>query len=187
MNPRTAGFAALLIGTAAATAGAADTYKVDAVHSAVVFRVKHMNASYAYGRFNDIAGTFTLDGTAPQSMAFQVKVDSIDTANAQRDTHLKAADFFDAAKYPAIQFESKSVKKAGEAYEVSGDLTLKGVTKPVTAKLEVVGTGKGPTGGAIAGIEATFVIKRTEFNMPTGAPNMIGDEVRLVVSIEGAK
>lgn len=187
MSPRAAGFLALLLAGSIGTTFAADAYKVDPVHSAVIFRVKHMNTSQAYGRFNDVAGTFELEGNAPASMAFTVKVDSLDTANAARDTHLKSAEFFDAGKHPAITFTSKSVKKAGEHHEVTGDLTLKGVTRPVTARVEVVGTGKGPKGGAIAGIEATFTIKRTEFNMPFGAPDLVGDEVRLVVSVEGGK
>lgn len=189
---RAAGLAALLFpligaATTATAAAADDAYKVDPVHSTVIFRVKHMNTSYAYGRFNDVTGTFALDGNAPASMSFAVKVGSIDTANADRDKHLKSAEFFDEAQHPTITFTSKSVKKVGDRHEVSGDLTLKGVTRPVTARVELAGAGKDPKGGPIAGIEATFTIKRSEFNMPFGAPNLVGDEVRLVVSIEGGK
>lgn len=186
MNPSRPAIALILLG-AAAPAWAADAYKVDPVHSSVIFRVKHMNTSHAYGRFNDIAGQFALDGGVPASMAFTVKSGSIDTANVDRDNHLKSAEFFDAAKFPTITFVSKSVRKAGDHYETQGDLTLKGVTRPVTATVELVGTGKDPKGGATAGIEATFTIKRTEFNMPFGAPNLVGDEVRLVVSVEGGQ
>jgi polyisoprenoid-binding protein YceI len=166
---------------------AADTYKVDAAHSAIVFRVKHMNTSNSWGRFNDVSGTFGIDGSMPTAFDFTVKAASIDTANEKRDTHLKSPDFLNVRQFPTITFKSKDVKKNGELYEVTGDLTLHGVTKPVMAKVEVTGTGKGPTGGAIAGFEATLDIKRSEFGMTFGVPNMVGDDVRIIVSAEGGK
>ncbi len=165
----------------------ADTYKVDTVHSSIVFRVKHMNTSYAWGRFNDFTGTFAMEGDTPSAFDFTVKAASVDTANEKRDTHLKGADFFNARQFPTMTFKSKDVRKAGNAYDVTGDLTLHGVTKSVTAKVEVTGTGKGPTGGTIAGFEATLEIKRTDFGMSYGAPNMLGDDVRIIVSVEGGK
>lgn len=170
-----------------ALAWAADTYKVDAIHSSIVFKVKHMNASYSWGRFNDIAGTFAMDGTTPTAFDFTVKAASIDTANEKRDGHLKGPDFFNVRQFPTITFKSKDVKKAGNLYDVTGDLTLHGVTKPVTAKVEVTGSGRGPTGGAIAGFEATLDIKRSEFGMSYGVPNAVGDDVRIIVSVEGGK
>lgn len=173
-----------------ALALAAETYKVDAAHSAVVFKVKHMNTSNAYGRFNDIAGTFTLDDANPAAMSldFAVKADSIDTANAKRDGHLKGPDFFNVRQFPTITFKSKAVTKSGSKYLVTGDLTLHGVTKPVEVTVEPTGKGKNPqSGGAIAGIEATFVIKRSDFGMAYGVPDAVGDEVHIIVSAEGGK
>lgn len=181
---------AILLAVPAAHATAADTYKVDASHSAVVFKVKHMNTSNAYGRFNDIAGTFTLDEANPAACAFDftVKADSIDTANAQRDQHLKNQDFFNVRQFPTITFKSKTVAKSGPKYKVTGDLTLHGVTKPVEVVIEPIGKGKNPQGGGeIAGIEATFAIKRSEFGMTYGVPNAVGDDVQLIVSVEGGK
>src|SRR5262249_49789347 len=120
-------------GLVAPAVDAADTFKVDTVHSSIVFKVKHMNTSYAWGRFNDFTGTFSLDDQDPgaSTLDFVVKATSIDTGNAMRDRHLKSPDFFNAAQYQTITFKSTSVTKGGEDYEVKGNLTLHGVTKPI--------------------------------------------------------
>lgn len=173
-----------------ALALAAETYKVDPSHSSVVFKVKHMNTSNAYGRFNDIAGTFTLDEANPANCRFEftVKADSIDTANAKRDEHLKGSDFFNVRQFPTIAFRSTSTAKAGDKYRVGGDLSLHGVTKPVEVTIEPIGRGKNPRSGAgIAGIEAVFVVKRSDFGMSYGLPDAVGDEVTLIVSLEGSE
>lgn len=165
------------------------TYDVDAVHSSVVFRIKHLNAAYFYGRFNEIAGTFVLDDADPARGSFdvQVKVASVDTANADRDKHLKSPDFFDAEQFPLITFKSRSVKKAGETtLEVAGDLTLHGVTRPLTVKIERTGSGTGMRGEFRGGWETVFEIKRSDFGM-TKLIGPVGDEVRLIVSVEGVR
>lgn len=172
------------------TAGAASgAYTVDAVHSTVIFRIKHMNAGYSYGRFNDLAGTFLLDDARPEasSIAITVQTESIDTANEKRDQHLRSPDFFSAKEFPTITFKSTQVKKSGSAFEVVGDLTLHGVTKPVTATVEPSGTGKGRQGESLAGLEARFTIKRSDFGMTTYLPTALGDEVNLIVALEGAR
>lgn len=182
-----AGLAAGQRGAApAAAAAAAASYKVDPVHSMVIFKVKHMGAGNFYGRFNQVSGTFTIDDADPSKsrVEFEVKADSIDTANKQREDHLKGPDFFNVVQFPAITFKGKEVKKSGEgAYEVAGDLTLHGVTKPLKAKVEHVGSGKGRGGGAIAGFEATFTVKRSDFGM-NFMVGPLGDEVHLIVSVE---
>jgi polyisoprenoid-binding protein YceI len=192
---------ALLIGLVALTHGAAPaaasppagaaaaaSYKVDPVHSVVIFKVKHMGAGNFYGRFNQVSGTFTIDAADPSKgmVDFQVKADSIDTANKQRDDHLKGPDFFNVVQFPSITFKGKEIKKAGEnAYEVAGDLTLHGVTKPLKAKVEQVGTGKGRAGEPLAGFEATFTVKRGDFGMTYGG-GALGEEVSVIVSVECA-
>jgi polyisoprenoid-binding protein YceI len=171
------------------SAEAADSYKADPVHSSVVFKIKHMNTSYSWGRFNDISGTFALDEQNPaqSQLNFQVKTASVDTGNPARDRHIKSPDFLNAVQFSTITFKSKSVSAAGkDAYEVSGDLTLHGVTKPVTVKLNKTGAGTDPRRRPIAGIEATFTLKRSEFGM-TNMVGPIGDEVWLNVSVEGGK
>jgi polyisoprenoid-binding protein YceI len=170
----------------ASAAAAAASYKVDSVHSMVIFKVKHMGAGNFYGRFNQVSGTFTIDDADPAKgqVDFQVKADSIDTANTKRDEHLKSIDFFNVVQFPSIAFKGKEVKKTGEtSYEVAGDLTLHGVTKPLQAKVEKVGTGKGRGGDTITGFEATFMVKRTDFGMTYGA-GALGDEVHVIVSVE---
>jgi len=159
---------------------------VDPVHSALTFRVKHMNTSYAYGRFNVIAGTFAIDETDPakSSFDFTVKTASVDTGNPGRDTHLKNTDFFNATQYPNITFKSKTVSSSGKGtLEVTGDLTLHGVTKSITVPIEYA-TGKDMRGGPIGGIEAVFTIKRSDFGMK-GMIGPVGDDVKIMLAAEG--
>jgi polyisoprenoid-binding protein YceI len=171
-------------------ANAAASYKVDKVHSTVLFRVKHLNTSFAYGRFNDIAGQFAFDDQDPTQsrFEFEVKTASIDTGSPQRDGHLKSPDFFNAVQFPTITFKSKSVSKgAKDEFQVSGDLTLHGVTRPVEAKVVHTGTGKDMRGKAIAGLEATFWVKRSEFKMSPKMIGPVGDDVLVTVSVEGGQ
>jgi polyisoprenoid-binding protein YceI len=173
----------------AAPALAADVYKVDTVHSTVLFKIKHMNTSYSYGRFNAIQGTFLLDEQNPSNSSFDVTVKSasVDTGNEGRDGHIKKADFLNATQFPTISFKSTSVAAAGKGtYEVMGNLTLHGVTKPIKVALESTGAGKDPRGRSIAGVEGAFRIKRSEFGM-TGMQGAVGDDVVLTISLEGGK
>ncbi len=167
---------------------AAETYKVDPVHSMTVFRIKHL-VSYSYGRFNDLSGTFNIDTETPakSSVELEVKIESVDTFNEKRDQHLKSPDFFNAKQFPVITFKSKAVKKINEdTYEVTGDLSLHGVTRPLTLKVQQTGAGKDPWGGYRIGFETTFTLKRSEFGI-TFMPDVVGDEVRMTVSIEGIR
>jgi polyisoprenoid-binding protein YceI len=162
-------------------------FDVDPVHSTNVFRIKHVNTTWFYGRFNDISGSFEMDPTGKDLLSVEasIKVDSIDTNNATRDSHLKAPELFDAAKHPTITFKSTSLKKKGtDEYEVKGELTLHGVTKTLTVMLDYTGSTEHPKMGHRAGVETTFTIKRSDFGM--GAmTDMLSDEVRLTVSLEG--
>ena len=171
------------------SAVAADNYKVDTVHSSVVFRIKHANASYFWGRINDPAGSFTLDEADPGKSSFTVELQAakVDTANERRDNHLRSPDFFNAKQYPNITFKSTSVKKLEEnKLEVTGDLTLHGQTKPVTAVVELVGKGEFPKGTTRAGVEATINVKMSDFGIK-GMPGALGDDVRIVAGLEGTK
>src|SRR5262249_22090455 len=136
----------------------------------------------------DIAGTFTLDSADPAQtkLQFQVKSASVDTGNARRDQHLKGPDFFNVVQFPTISFTSKSVTKSGDDYEVNGDLTLHVVTKPVPVCVPPSGSGKGPTGRAIAGIEANFTLRRTDFGM-SNMVGPVGDDVWVSVGVEGIR
>lgn len=163
-------------------------YEVDAVHSAVIFRVKHNEAAFNYGRFNELSGTVDFDeANGLSGVALTVNAGSVDTANKDRDNHLRSPDFFNAKQFPEVTFKSTSVKKAGEhAYEVTGDFTLMGVTKPLTVTVNHTGNGKTMRGTAVAGFEAEFTITRSEFGMTKYLP-AVGDEVTLIVGIEAVK
>lgn len=178
-----------LLIAASSPAAALDVYEVDPVHSAVSFRIKHLGISYVHGRFNNAAGTVTFDREMPGNNAVKVsvKVADIDTNNADREKHLKSPYFFDAEKYPVISFESETFKKIGaDIYEVSGPLTLHGVTRPLTVRVLHVGSGQDPWGGYRSGFETTFTIKRSDFGM-TGMIGSVGDDVELTVNIEGVR
>lgn len=169
-------------------AGLADTYKVDPVHSSIVFRIGHLKVSNVTGRFNGATGTVEYDPAAPEKTSFDVKVASkdVDTANTTRDTHLRSADFFDVEKYPTIGFKSNNVKSAGEdTFEVTGDLTLHGVTKPITITLKHTGTGADAQGVARSGFATEFTINRTDYGMKSSMG--VADEVKLMVTLEVAK
>ena len=168
---------------------AADNYKVDPVHSSVIFRIQHAGVSYFYGRFNDKEGTISVDEADPTKDTFDVsiKADSLDTASPARDKHVKSADFFSVQEFPTIQFKSKSVKSAGDKkLDVTGDLTLHGTTKEITVTLEQTGMADIPRMGKRVGFEGTFTIKRSDYGM-NKMLDMLGDEIKLMVSIEAAK
>jgi polyisoprenoid-binding protein YceI len=181
----------VLTAALALPARAADSYKVDPVHSAVHFRVKHMDLGYIYGRFNKFSGSFTLDPTNPAKSSLEIKVEaaSVDTNNDKRDEHLRKPDFFNVKEHPLISFKAKKFKKQGKnTFEVTGNLTLRGTTRPVTVKLEQVGSGKDPGGMFRTGLEAVFTIKRSEFGMKAGLDKrMIGDRIRIMVAVEGIR
>lgn len=178
-------FASSLLSIVVSGAAEPKSFKIDTVHSTVIFKVLHLNAGNAYGRFNDIQGEVVYDDESPEKSAVNitVKADSIDTANAKRDEHLRSPDFLNAAEFPNITFKSNSAKKLGEKeFELAGDLTLHGVTKPVTARLVHIGSVPDPRAGGIrAGAEARFTIKQSDFGMK---PKGVGDEVDIIVSTE---
>jgi polyisoprenoid-binding protein YceI len=184
-----AALGALALALGAAPARAAEPYKVDPVHATAIFRIKHLSVGYTWGRFNDVTGDFTWDDANPAGISFDlhVKPESIDTHNDKRDQHLKGPDFFNVREYPDIAFKSTQVR-ALEAnnYEVTGNLTLHGVTRPLTLRLEHTGAGKDPLGMYRRGVETTLVIRRSDFGIKA-LPDGVGDEVRIMVSIEGVR
>jgi polyisoprenoid-binding protein YceI len=178
--------AVLVVGLFTGVAGA-ETYAVDGVHSFAFFRIKHNNVGYVYGRINAPEGTIEYDAAKPEATAFNItlRTANIDTANTQRDNHLKSATFFNAAEFPTITFKSTAVKKGeGANLEVTGDLTLHGVKKPVTVTVEKTGE----TAGArpVIGFEGTFTIKRSDFDMKEML-NGAGDDVRITVAFEAGR
>lgn len=181
---------ALSLGFALAPAlTAADTYAVDPVHTVALFKVKHLGVSHSYGRFNDIAGSIVYDAANPSASKVDITIQaaSIDTFNQKRDAHLTGPDFFDAKQFPTLTFVSTGFKKvADQNYEVTGNFTLHGVTKPLTLTVVKVGEGKDPWNGYRIGFDATFTIKRSEFGI-TKMLDGIGDEVAITFATEAIK
>ena len=167
----------------------AETYSIDPVHSSVGFSIRHL-VGRTSGSFTGFSGTISYDEAAPAStsIAGTVNIGSIDTANEKRDGHLKSADFFDAGKYPTMGFVSTSVKSAKAGMlQVSGNLTLHGVTKMVEFPVEVLGVGMHPmTKKPVAGFSADFVIKRSDFGVNSwlDQAGVLGDEVKVSLLIE---
>jgi polyisoprenoid-binding protein YceI len=166
----------------------AQEYTLDASHAAVSFRISHLGLSWTVGRFNDVAGDFTIDREDPSKSSFRltIKTAGLDTGNAKRDEHLKSPDFFNVKQFPAITFQSTSVQPTKNGYEVTGDLSLHGETKSV--KLTLVGgrTAEFPKGVQRTGFSTEAVVKRSEFGMDKFA-EAVGDDVQVFVSFEGTK
>jgi polyisoprenoid-binding protein YceI len=177
--------AALIAFVSTTTAFAAD-YNVDPVHTSLIYRIKHLASSYSYGRFDNPSGTFSFDPDHMDQTTFDmtVPVGDIDTGNPKRDPDLKGPDFFNAKEFPTMTFKSTAVKVDGKTLQVTGDLTIHGVTKSVTIPLDYIGTGPGMMGEVRSGFEGTINIKRSDFGM-TAMMQAVGDDVRLIISIEG--
>ncbi|TZG29619.1 YceI family protein [Sphingomonas montanisoli] len=167
----------------------AGTYKADPGHTQVGFNVMHLGFSYYRGLFGDISGTLTLDPKAPDKakVSIDVPIAGVVTTHEKLNEHLKGADFFDAAKFPTAHFESTSVKVSGTKAVIAGNLTIKGITKPVTLDAHFVGAGKmfNPMTKANSeqvGFEATTTIKRSDFGVSYGIP-LVPDAVPLTISV----
>lgn len=176
--------ASVLTATLIAGAAHADTYAIDSSHSQAVFRLSHLGVGAFWGMFYKVEGTVVTEPSP--SISLTIDGNSLFTADKKRDDHLKGPDFFNTKQFPALSFKSTEVKKAGAGYEVTGDLTIRGTTKKVTAKVEGVGVGKDPWGATRAGWEAKLTIKRSEFGM-NFMPGGLGEEVQLILAVEGVK
>lgn len=163
-------------------------YAIDPVHSSVLFKIKHMGSSWFFGRFNSIKGTLTYAADAPEAckVEIEVPIDSVDTNDEKRNTHLKSADFFDAAQFKTATFKSKKVEKSANGMKVTGDLSMHGVTKELSFNIEVTGSGKGMKGEELVGFYGTLELKRGDFGIKT-YPGALGEEVTLMVSLETSK
>ena len=172
---------------AAQNAAAAMTF--DPVHSMALFRIQHLEAGQFWGRFNGVEGSVSWpldDASAPMIKAI-AKVERVDTGSEKLDGNLKGPNFFNAKEFPEIAFTTTAGTRVGERHwTLTGDLSLHGVTKPVTVDCVVTGVGKGPTGKKV-GFECQLTIKRSEFGMTWGIekpPKALGDEVKLVIGLE---
>ncbi len=168
---------------------APETFEIDPVHSFVIFKVRHMNVGNAYGEFNNFKGTVVQDKEAPEKSSLQMEVDvkSLDTKNEKRDQHVLGPDFLNANQFPTMTFKSESAKKLSEnQFELTGQFTLHGVTKPLTLKVEKIGEATDPKGVTRVGGESTFTIKRSEFGI-SKMMDMLGDDITVTVALEAIK
>jgi polyisoprenoid-binding protein YceI len=185
--------AVLAVGLLAAGMVAGDTYKLDAAHTEIQFKVKHLGISTVTGKFKEFDGSFDFDPNNLTSLKAKatVKTASIDTANSGRDDHLRSADFFDAESYPEIKFASTKVEGlGGQKMRVHGELTMRGVTKPIVLEGEFTGAAEF-MGTNRAGFTATGKINRQDFGvswsklLDTGGL-VVSDEVVIVLEIQGS-
>jgi polyisoprenoid-binding protein YceI len=170
----------------------AGTWDVDAVHSEASFVVRHMVVSKVRGRFDKFEATIvTADDPLQSSIEATIDAGSINTNQEQRDTHVRSADFLDVENHPVITFRSSAVRPAGDHFALDGDLTIRGVTKPVTLELEVNGFTPDPYGGTRAGFSASTEINRPDFGVSYNGPipgadsaMVLSDKVTLNLEIE---
>ena len=162
-----------------------EVYDIDPVHSWVGFSIRHIFTQVP-GYFSKVKGSFTVDRSDHEKNSVESVIDvaSITTTSAQRDEHLRSGSFFDAAKYPAMTFKSKVWKKSGEdTFAVTGDLTIRDVTKEVVLKVKSLGFGPGMQGAAVSGWELSTKIDRRDYGITTGQ-GPIGNEVAITINIE---
>jgi len=168
----------------------AGTWTIDPSHSEVGFSVRHLMVSKVKGNFATFEGTLTIaEDPLQSSVNAEVDLGSINTRDEGRDGHLKSADFFDTENHPKLTFASTSVAAKGSDYAVTGDLTIKGTTKPVVLDLEFNGVGPDPWGGTRAGFSAETEISRKDFGIDFEVPMdgggvVVGDKIKVVLEIE---
>ena len=165
------------------------TWAIDPVHSTVGFSIRHLMVSKVRGSFNDFSGSITVAEDGTPSVVAVINVDSVDTKNADRDAHVKSADFFDHEQFPTATFTSTELRAKGDDYVLAGEFTLRGVTKTVELALEYNGVNPGMGQGPVAGVEATTVLNRKDFgisiDMPLeGGGAVLGDKITITLEIE---
>ncbi|HEY4357699.1 MAG TPA: YceI family protein [Acidobacteriaceae bacterium] len=187
---------ALLLAAGAGVANAqAKDWKIDPNHSEADFAIKHMAISTVHGTFRGLSGVIHFDPANVAKSGVEATIDAttVDTGVQARDNHLKSPDFFDVAKFPTLTFKSTAVKKAGEGYEVIGDLTMHGVTKSVVLKLETPGKEQaGQRGELHRGFTATTTVNRKDFGLNwngtlKSGDSTVGDDVRIELDIEAVQ
>jgi polyisoprenoid-binding protein YceI len=190
----TAGAALLLAATSSsseaaaptpAAPAAATTYKIDTGHSNILFRCKHLDVAYQWGRFDEFGGSFTLaEDASASSVEVTVDAASVNSNSEGRDKHLSGPDFFDAKQFPQITFSSTKVAaKEGDVFTITGDLTLRGVTKEITFDVQKIGEADTRMGRR-AGFEGSFVIDRMDYGVKAYG-DTLGHDVTMTFAIEG--
>jgi polyisoprenoid-binding protein YceI len=185
-------FAVLAMLITASAFAATEAFSIDKNHSEATFQVRHM-VSRVSGKFDDFGGTISVDRANPgvSSVEFTIKTPSINTGVADRDKHLRSADFFEVEKFPEITFKSTSIKPSSkkDVYDVTGNFTMHGVTKTITLPVEFLGFAKGPRGKEVAGFTAKTTINRKDYGIVwnralDAGGTLLSDDVDITVNIE---
>ena len=168
------------------------TWAIDPAHSSIDFSVRHLMVSKVRGRFETFSGHITVAPDGTPAVTAEIDIASLNTGNAQRDDHVKSPDFFDAANHPVATFASTAVRPNGEAYLLDGNLSIKGVTWPVTLNLEFNGVSPGQGYGEVSGYDASIVLNRKDFGIDLDLPMetggaVVGDKVTITLNIEAVK
>ncbi|HMO32897.1 MAG TPA: YceI family protein [Lacibacter sp.] len=170
------------------------TYKIDAAHSEILFKVKHLMITTVTGQFKTFDATLTAEteNFSDAQVSFTADINSIDTRNEQRDGHLKSDDFFNAEQFPQLSFASAGVTPSGDGFELTGNLTIRDVTRPVTLKASYNGLMVDPWGQTKVGFEAEGTIKRKEFGLSWDAVTeaggvVVSDDVKLLLNVQFIK
>ena len=169
-------------------------YTIDTSHSYIGFSARHAMVTTVRGKFSDFSGTAHVDTANPanSTVSLTIKGDSIDTGNADRDAHLRSGDFFENESYPDITFVSTGVERDDDEWQVTGDLTIKGVSKPVTIVFEQTGSAKDPFGNTRVGFEGTTSVNRKDWGITWNAALesggvLVSDKVKLEFDISAIK
>jgi polyisoprenoid-binding protein YceI len=178
----------------ASPALAAQTYNVDTAHASVLFQIRHF-MSQVTGRFTSFEGTIQIDRARPEdsSVEFTIQAESIDTDNERRDEHLRSPDFFDVGNHPTITFKSRSVRPVGnDTYEVTGDFTMRGVTKSITLPVTMLGEMKDPWGNQRIGFETSTTINRKDYGVSWNQTLdqgglVLGEDVKVAINLEAVE
>jgi len=181
----------LILGTLGAAPVMAETYAIDPVHSTIGFSVGHLVVSQTRGVFDTYEGTVTFD---PQDLASSrinvvIEAKSINTRNTARDEHLRNEDFFDVVNHDSLRFTSRNIRKSNGGYEILGDLTIRGITRPVVLQAQIKGPVNNPFGGQVLGLSARGLINRQDFGVSWNKEMdqggwVISDEVEIEIEVE---
>lgn len=181
--------------TAPAATGTQTVWTIDPAHSLVEFGVKHMMFTTVKGRFTGFVGRIVTEGDDPSSGAVEIEIDAatVDTRDEKRDVHLRSNEFFGTERFPTLSFRSTRVEPGADgAFRVTGDLTIRGVTKPVTLDASFNGSGTNPWGQEVAGYSAETEINRKDFGLEwnatlEGGGVLVGEKVKITLEVEAAK
>jgi polyisoprenoid-binding protein YceI len=194
MNVRSLSLAAVLAFATTAAATETETYSIDPTHANVGFEVRHIMSTVP-GRFNEFEGTIQVNRVNPEASRVEFSIDagSIDTRNQRRDEHLRSGDFFDVATHPTITFRSTSIKQVDdETFEVTGDFTMRGVTKSITLPVSLLGEMTDPWGNRRMGFETSTTIDRKDFGVSWNqvldqGGLLLGDEVEISIDLQAVR